>query len=132
MGEWPEKKPAGLDATEKTSFGKGVFRKCDGCAETLPAEALEKNFEVCTHCGQHHKLTVSRWRDLMLDDGMLEEWDAQLQPSDPLGFTDGKSYPDRVKASQKSTKSMEAIETGRAKIEGISIAYGAFVFNYMG
>ena len=43
---WPEKKSAGLDASEKTSFGKGVFRKCDGCGETLTAEAMEDSV-VC-------------------------------------------------------------------------------------
>ncbi len=59
---WPDKKPAGLDASEKNSFGRGVFKKCDGCGETLTAEALEKNFEVCPQCGQHHKLAAPRWR----------------------------------------------------------------------
>jgi acetyl-CoA carboxylase carboxyl transferase subunit beta len=132
MSGWPDKKPGGLDASEKTSFGKGVFRKCDGCGETMPSETLEKNWEVCPGCGQHHKLHAARWRDLLLDDGKLEEWDAQLEPADPLGFTDGKPYPDRVAASQKSTKAREAVEIGRARIEGTPIAYGAFVFNFMG
>ena len=57
-----DKKPAGLDASAKTSFGKGVFRKCDGCGETLTAEALERNFEVCPQCGRHHKLAAAGWR----------------------------------------------------------------------
>ena len=70
MSDWPNKKPGGLDASEKTSFGKGVFRKCDGCGETLPAEAFEQNFEVCPQCGQHHKLAAARWRSLLLDDGV--------------------------------------------------------------
>jgi len=129
---WPDKKPAGLDASEKNSFGKGVFRKCDGCGETLTAEALEKNFEVCPPCGHHHKLKADRWRDLLLDGGALEEWDAHLAPSDPLGFTDGKRYPDRVAASQKATRARDAIETGRGRIDGTPVAYGAFVFNFMG
>jgi acetyl-CoA carboxylase carboxyl transferase subunit beta len=132
MSEWPKKKPGGLDASEKTSFGKGVFRKCDGCGETMPAERLEHNFEVCPHCGQHHKLLAARWRELLLDDGKLEDWDAQLEPADPLSFTDGKPYPARVAASQKSTRAKEAIEIGRARIDGVPIAYGAFVFNFMG
>ena len=128
-----DKKTGGLDASEKQSFGKGVFRKCDGCAETMPAEAFEDNFEVCPQCGRHHKLGAVRWRDLLLDDGkMLEEWDATLEPSDPLGFTDGKPYPDRVKSSQRATKGREAIETGRAKIDGVAVAYGAFIFHFMG
>src|SRR5687767_7838323 len=129
---WPDKKQGGVDASEKTSVPKGVFRKCDRCGETLAAEAFEQNFEVCPQCGKHHKLGARKWRELILDDGKLEEWDARLEPTDPLGFSDGKPYPDRVKASQKATHASEAVETGRARIEGQSIAYGAFVFNFMG
>lgn len=129
---WPDKKPAGLDASEKTSFGKGVFRKCDGCGETVTAEALEQNYEVCPQCGRHHKLGAAGWRALVLDDGKLEEWDAHLEPGNPLGFSDGKAYPERVAASQRSTRAKEAIETGKGHIEGIAVAYGAFLFNFMG
>ena len=32
---WPDKKPPEGDAAEKKTLGKGVFRKCDGCGETL-------------------------------------------------------------------------------------------------
>ena len=129
---WPDKKPAGLDASEKTSFGKGVFRKCDGCSETLTSEALEQNFEVCPQCGKHHKLGAAGWRELILDEGKLEEWDAHLEPGDPLGFTDGRAYPERVKTSQKATRAKEAIETGKGQLDGIPVAYGAFIFNFMG
>jgi acetyl-CoA carboxylase carboxyl transferase subunit beta len=129
---WPDKKPGGLDAHEKTSFPRGVFQKCDGCGETLPTEAFVKNFEVCPQCGKHHKLIAEGWRELILDDGELDQWDAHLEPTDPLTFTDGKPYPERVAASQKSTKAREAIETGRARLEGIPIAYGAFIFRFMG
>jgi acetyl-CoA carboxylase carboxyl transferase subunit beta len=129
---FPTRKPADYDASEKRSIGKGVFRKCDGCDQTLPAEQLSANFEVCPLCGQHHKLAAPRWRELLLDDGHLDEWDAHLEPADPLGFLDGKTYPDRVAAAQRSSKAREAIEIGRAKIDGRSIAYGAFLFSFMG
>jgi acetyl-CoA carboxylase carboxyl transferase subunit beta len=132
MSDWPDKKPGGLDASEKSSFAKGVFRKCDGCGETMPSESLDHNYEVCPHCGHHHRLAAARWRELVLDEGKLDEWDGQMAPGDPLSFVDGKPYPDRVKAYQKSARSTEAIEIGRGKIEGIPIAYGAFVFAFMG
>jgi acetyl-CoA carboxylase carboxyl transferase subunit beta len=132
MSSFPDKKQAEYDASEKKSVGKGVFRKCDGCGHTTTAEIMAVTFEVCASCGAHHKLAAPRWRDLLLDEGKLEEWDAHLEPTDPLSFSDGKTYPERVAAAQKSAKAKEAIEIGRAKLDGRSIAYGAFLFAFMG
>jgi acetyl-CoA carboxylase carboxyl transferase subunit beta len=127
---WPEKTPP--QPTDKKTLGKGVFRKCGGCGETHPAETFVDRFEVCPACGFHHRLSADGWRKLLLDDAHLEAWDDHLQPTDPLGFSDGKSYRDRVAAAQKSTRSTEAIETGRALLQGHPIAYGAYKFSFMG
>jgi acetyl-CoA carboxylase carboxyl transferase subunit beta len=129
---WPEKKPPESDATEKKTLGKGVFRKCENCGETLPAEAFDRNFEVCPQCGQHHRLSAAGWRRLLLDEGHLDEWDAHLEPADPLEFVDGKTYPERVEAAQRRAKAKEAIEIGRGRMEGRPVAWGAFLFSYMG
>jgi acetyl-CoA carboxylase carboxyl transferase subunit beta len=129
---WPQRKPTAHDASQKRSVGKGVFRKCDGCGETLTAEAFAENFEVCPTCGQHHKLAGARWRELLLDDGALEAWDEHLRPTDPLGFTDGKTYGERIASAQRTSGANEAIEIGRGTIEGIPIGYGAFLFAFMG
>jgi acetyl-CoA carboxylase carboxyl transferase subunit beta len=129
---WPEKKPPDLDAAEKKTLGKGVFRKCDGCGETLPSDTLAANFEVCPLCGQHHKLSPGGWRQLLLDPGSFEEWDAQLQPADPLEFADGKSYPERVATAQRTARAKEAVEIGRGRIDGRPVAMGAFLFSFMG
>ena len=40
---FPSRRPADYDASEKRSLGKGVFRKCDGCGQTLPAEQMIAN-----------------------------------------------------------------------------------------
>jgi acetyl-CoA carboxylase carboxyl transferase subunit beta len=129
---WPEKKPPELDAAEKKTLGKGVFRKCDGCGETLPSDTFAANFEVCPQCGQHHKLGPVGWRQLLLDPGSFEEWDAHLQPADPLEFVDGKPYPERVASAQKGTRAKEAVEIGRGRIEGHPVAMGMFLFSFMG
>ncbi len=129
---WPQRKPSTSDASEKKTLGKGVFRKCDGCDATLTAESFAKNFEVCPECGQHHRLGAKGWRELLLDDGALERWDEHLLPADPLGFSDGKSYSDRIHSAQRSAGSKEAVEIGRAHVEGQPIAYGAFLFAFMG
>src|SRR5579863_5367299 len=129
---WPEKKSPEGDAAEKKTIGKGVFRKCDACGETLAADAFAANYEVCPQCGVHHKLSAAGWRKLLLDDGALEEWDAHLQPTDPLEFVDGKTYPERVANAQKSGRSREAVEVGRGRLDGRAIGWGAFHFSFMG
>jgi acetyl-CoA carboxylase carboxyl transferase subunit beta len=132
MPTWPDKKAPDSDAADKKTLGKGVFRKCDGCGETLPAEALTRNHEVCPSCGAHHKLGAAGWRHLLADGGAIEEWDAHLEPADPLEFVDGKGYPERVASAQKSSQAREAVEIGRASIGAIPVAWGAFLFAFMG
>jgi len=129
---WPEKKPPESDAAEKKTLGKGVFRKCDGCGETLASDTFVANHEVCPQCGRHHKLGAAGWRGLMLDDGVLDEWDGHLEPSDPLEFADDKTYPERIAAAQRTSRAKEAAEIGRASIHGEPIAWAAFIFAFMG
>jgi acetyl-CoA carboxylase carboxyl transferase subunit beta len=129
---WPEKNLPTVDASEKRSLGVGVFRRCDGCGETLTAGELAANFEVCPQCGQHHKLDAAGWRRLLLDEGSFEPWDEGLVPGDPLRFSDGRSYKDRVVTSQKKSHARESVEIGRARLADRPVAYGAFVFAFMG
>ena len=128
---WPEKNLPTTDASEKRSLGAGVFRRCDGCGQTLTAGELAATFEVCSLCGHHHKLEADGWQRLFLDEA-LEPWDAHLVPGDPLRFSDGRTYQERISASQKKTKSPEAMDIGRGRMEGRTVAYGAFVFAFMG
>jgi acetyl-CoA carboxylase carboxyl transferase subunit beta len=72
------------------------------------------------------------WRRLLLDGGRLDTWDEHIRPADPLGFDDGKSYRDRLARAQASSGHSEAVEVGRAALGGHPIAYGCFVFPFMG
>lgn len=69
---------------------------------------------------------------MLLDDARLELWDEHIQPTDPLGFHDGKSYRDRLERSRRISGHSEAIEIGRAHIDGREVAYGCFIFAFMG
>jgi acetyl-CoA carboxylase carboxyl transferase subunit beta len=74
----------------------------------------------------------AEWRALLLDDATLERWDEHISPSDPLGFDDGERYPDRVLRSQRKTTASEAVEVGHARLDGRAIAYGCYIFSFMG
>jgi acetyl-CoA carboxylase carboxyl transferase subunit beta len=129
---WPEKTSPSLDAADKRSIGEGLFKKCDGCSATLPSSDLVNNFEVCPACSHHHPLAADGWRRLLLDEGSFDEWDANLAPSDPLEFEDGKPYPERIAIAQKRAKTKESVQVGRAKMDGRSVAFGSFIFSFMG
>lgn len=129
---WPEKTSPTLDASEKRTLGEGIFRKCDGCSATVPSADLSSNFEVCPACGHHHVLSMAGWIKLLLDDAALEQWDADLIPTDPLQFSDGKPYAERLVAAAKRGRTNESIVTGRGKIEGRDVAFGCFNFQFMG
>jgi acetyl-CoA carboxylase carboxyl transferase subunit beta len=131
MGWFAKVKPT-IEAADKVSVGAGVFRKCDACGETLLAEEFERNWEVCPRCGFHYRLPAEGWEQLLLDAGSFEELAAGLVPGDPLGFTDGKRYPDRVRSTQKATGATEAMRIGRAAIEGRPVIIGFFLFRFMG
>jgi acetyl-CoA carboxylase carboxyl transferase subunit beta len=129
---WPSKVPPQGDASEKRSIGKGVFRKCDSCGETLDGSDLARRFEVCPLCGHHHKLGPDGWKRLLLDDATLAPWDEQLEAGDPLGFSDGKTYRERIASAQRSSKHKDAFLSGQGRIEGHEVGFGQFLFGFMG
>jgi len=129
---WFTKTKANVDAAEKKTLGKGVFRRCDACTETPLAEEFASNLEVCPRCGFHYRMSGEAWVELLLDPGCFEETDMGLTSADPLGFVDSKKYPDRVAATRKKTGLEDAMLTGEGCIEGRPIQFGAFLFRFMG
>ena len=129
---WFSKTRASLDASEKQTIGKGVFRRCDECGTTLRAEEFTENLEVCPQCQHHYPLSAESWVDLLLDPGSFEETDTGLLAGDPLAFNDSKPYPDRVKVTRKKTGVDDAMMVGEGTIESRPVQLGTFVFRFMG
>ena len=129
---WFGKTKVAVDGSEKRTLGKGVFRRCDECSETLLAEEFTANLEVCPACGFHYRMSGEAWAELVLDPGSFTECDAGLRSLDPLGFRDSKRYPERLAASIKKTGVNDAIMIGDGAIDGHSVQFGAFLFRFMG
>ncbi len=129
---WSERNPPKGDAADKRSVERGVFRKCEGCGEIAYGSDLAARFEVCGKCGHHHRLGEAEFRALLLDGGALDEWAEGLSAADPLSFSDGRAYTDRLAAAKRVTGASDAVRIGRGAIEGAPVAYGAFSFGFMG
>jgi acetyl-CoA carboxylase carboxyl transferase subunit beta len=77
-------------------------------------------------------MSAEAWRALLLDEARLEVWDDHIAPTDPLKFEDGRPYTERLQRARRNTRSSEAIEVGAARLDGRRVAYGCFIFGFMG
>jgi len=124
-----DKKP--LTAQDRRDVPTDVFDKCQGCGEILYRERLAQNMNVCPTCGHHVRIAADAYLSILLDSGTFEELDTNLRASDPLGFTDLKSYPERIAAAEAKGKA-EAVVTGNGKLDGIDVVLAVMDFGFIG
>jgi acetyl-CoA carboxylase carboxyl transferase subunit beta len=128
MGIFKKRSVADL-GEKKKDMPEGLWIKCPSCGESLYEQALAKNLRVCSHCQHHFTLSAEERIALVADEGSFEEIDAKLDSVNPLGF---KDYLGKVKAYQAKTGLIEAVITGRAKIDGQPVLLAIMDFRFLG
>jgi acetyl-CoA carboxylase carboxyl transferase subunit beta len=108
-----------------------LWAKCDSCGEMLYRKDLEANLSVCTKCGYHFRMHAYD-RINTLVDGDFVEIGLEMLPSDPLGWVDKRSYPEKLEQSRVKSNLTEAIVTGFATLDGFPVALGVMDFNFRG
>ena len=120
----------------KRGVPEGLWQKCEGCQATIYRKEAEDILNVCPQCGYHWYVSAAQRIVQLLDAGTFEEWDANLYPTDPLGFSDRKPYAERIVAEQKRTGLSDAALTGTGMIRARRVACGvtdsAFIMGSMG
>ncbi|EQB63970.1 MAG: Acetyl-coenzyme A carboxylase carboxyl transferase subunit beta [candidate division Zixibacteria bacterium RBG-1] len=130
--EWFKKIKEGVSAQPKKEIPEGLWTKCEDCGEIIYVKELERNFWVCGKCKYHFRIKSTDYINLLLDEGVLEEFDRTLISGDPLKFKDSKRYPDRIKESRKKTQRNDALIAGIGKIEGRKVSLGVMDFAFIG
>ena len=118
---WFSKKPriaTAPEPIEAPSRMQGLWAKCENCDEILYRQELEKNLNVCPHCDHHLPWPARTRLATLLDPDSFEEFDKELEPQDPLGFTDSKKYKDRLKSTRKALGENDAFISGVGRIDG--------------
>src|SRR5438876_4378044 len=97
------KKPIAAQTKEKPSrVPESLWVKCPDCAQVLYNKELVTTLNVCPKCGHHFRIgAAERLRTLF--DGEWIEHDKDLMSTDPLVFTDTKSYKSRLQNSIAAT-----------------------------
>jgi acetyl-CoA carboxylase carboxyl transferase subunit beta len=87
---------------------------------------------VCPKCNYHFRISAEERLNLVVDEGSFVELDTTLEPLDPLHFKDRMRYPERIKESQRSSRSREALRGGKGKILGGACLIGVMDFEFLG
>jgi acetyl-CoA carboxylase carboxyl transferase subunit beta len=111
---------------------EGLWTKCSSCRAIIWKKDLEANWEVCTKCDHHFRLSARRRLDLLLDDGLWNEFDADLASSDPLHFSDTRPYAQRLQEAQEKLGLKDAIITAEGTIEGRPVICCSMEFGFIG
>jgi acetyl-CoA carboxylase carboxyl transferase subunit beta len=111
---------------------EGLWVKCDSCRQILYNKELARNFKICPKCGFHFRLSAPERLRMLFDDGEYVEHETELRSADPLRFRDTKRYRDRLKQSEESVGTSDAIVIGTGRMGGIPVVIGAMEFFFMG
>ncbi len=117
---------------DKNETPDGLWTKCPGCKKALQAKALKKNAYVCTFCDFHLRIGSEEYFEILFDGEEYEEFNANMVSGDPLSFTDTKTYPDRIAASQKKTQLLDACRTARGMCNGNELVVACMDFRFIG
>jgi acetyl-CoA carboxylase carboxyl transferase subunit beta len=130
--DWFKKSKNGLVDQQKKEIPDGLWTKCKACGEVIYSRTLQETLWVCPSCNYHFRIAARKIIELLLDDGRLEEYDANLSSGDPLHFRDSKKYPDRIRSSQQKTGLKDAVICGIGSVDTIPVSFAVMDFSFMG
>lgn len=105
---------------------------CRSCGGAQSDGEIYQVLRVCELCGAMERLDAWSRISSIVDPHSFRETEKDLRPTDPLGFYDGQSYPERVLEQQAKTDLSEAMVTGTATISGHSVVLAVLDFNFLG
>ncbi len=111
----------------------GMWRKCNKCGKPIYVEDVRENFYVCPKCGGYFRVHAWRRLQMVTDPGTFEEWDREMEVSNPLNFP---GYEKKLEAAREKSRLNEAIVTGCGRIGGnpavIGVCDARFLMSSMG
>lgn len=127
MREWlPSRR-----AKESPSNDAALWTKCASCGDVLYRRDLAVNLFVCTRCGYHFRMNAFD-RIASIADGEFAEIGHEVMPGDPLGWTDKKTYPAKLKSDVERSGLSESVLCGFATVGGFPVALGVMDFHFRG
>src|ERR1700675_1205783 len=125
------RKPRTPAAEKPSRVPEGLWVKCPECSQIIYNKDLAANLSVCPKCAHHFRVTAAERLRILFDDGWTES-DRDLASTDPLNFTDIKSYKARLKAGLEATGVKDGVIVGTGRIDGIQTIVAAQEYAFIG
>jgi acetyl-CoA carboxylase carboxyl transferase subunit beta len=116
----------------RSTVPEGLWVKCDGCKEIVYSKELERAGRVCPKCGYHFRIDARARIELLLDEEEPKELFSHIAPTDPLGFSDTKSYSERLKGYQAAVGEKDAVLVVEGTLEGQPVVLAVMDYRFMG
>ena len=116
---------------EKKDIPAGLWYKTPS-GKIIETKELAENMYVSPEDDYHVHIGSKEYFEILFDNKSFVELDKNLSSSDPLKFSDTKSYKDRVSKSVKSTGLNDAIRTAHGKLDGHKIVISCMDFSFIG
>jgi len=109
----------------------GLWVKCLGCRQAIWKADLAANLNVCPKCQHHFKMGARQRIELLLEPG-YELVDGGLRSTDPLNFSDVKSYKQRLRKAQEETGLDDAILNAVGQLGQHDVVISAMEYSFIG
>jgi acetyl-CoA carboxylase carboxyl transferase subunit beta len=130
---WFKREAGELDPSgEKKVRTEGLWVKCDGCRQIIWKKDLEDNLQVCPKCNKHFRIDARTRLAQLLDDDQYDTFADNLSSTDPLQFSDLKSYSSRLETAQAETGLTDAVINARGKLNGRPVIVSSMEYAFIG
>jgi acetyl-CoA carboxylase carboxyl transferase subunit beta len=130
-GGWFSKIAPGVRNLVKREAPENLWVKCPDTGEMIFRSDLEAALWV-TPSGRHMRIGPKLRFAFTFDEGLFETLPSPKVFEDPLRFSDGKPYKDRIAAARKSTGENDAMSIATGRVGGVEAVVLVQDFAFMG
>ncbi|OLM27820.1 Acetyl-coenzyme A carboxyl transferase beta chain [Pseudonocardia sp. Ae717_Ps2] len=119
--------------TQPSGTPEADWLHCPGCRGMLYRPRFRRELGVCPSCGHHARMGARDRIAFLLDAGSATEFgDLSGVPDDPLGFTDLRSYRDRLAEARARSGLTDAAACATGTLRGHPVVVAAMDFEFLG
>ncbi len=109
----------------------GLWNKCKSCSELTTIKELKENIYICPKCDYHVRIGSHDYFDIIFD-GKYTLLFEDIVSKDILGFSDVKTYEDRLEAAVIKTGLKDSISVAHGKCGRKNFVIAAMDFSFIG